>query len=97
MCSTGEKKHSANLIKISLLFVLFQMKTEIKEEALDFSSTTVSENHQSDSVTPSSGTNNSIEEEARMYLDAFTRSANLSWQQTPDEPMVSLLIDHLSY
>lgn len=68
------------------------MKTEIKEEALDFSSTTLSENHQSDSVTPSAGTNNSIEEEARMYLDAFTRSANLSWQQTPEEPMVSWII-----
>ncbi|KAK4327888.1 hypothetical protein Pmani_001663 [Petrolisthes manimaculis] len=65
------------------------MKTEIKEEALDFSSTTLSENHQSDTVTPSTGGSNSIEEEARMYLDAFTRSANLKWQQTPDEPLVS--------
>ncbi|KAK3854233.1 hypothetical protein Pcinc_039274 [Petrolisthes cinctipes] len=68
------------------------MKTEIKEEALDFSSTTLSENHQSDSVTPSAGSN-SIEEEARMYLDAFTRSANLNWQQTPDEPLETAATD----
>lgn len=67
---------------------IFQIKTEIKDEALDFSSTTLSENHQGDSSSSALSTNN-IGEEARMYLDAFARSANLPWQQSAEEATVS--------
>lgn len=63
------------------------MKAEIKEEALDFSNTTLSENLQGDSIS-SAFNAYSIEEEARMYLDAFARSANLSRQHTPDDAIV---------
>lgn len=65
------------------------MKTEIKEEALDFTSTTLSENHHGDSSSSALSTTN-IGEETRMYLDAFARSANLSWQQTAEDTTVSL-------
>ncbi|KAK8390236.1 hypothetical protein O3P69_010139 [Scylla paramamosain] len=64
------------------------IKTEIKEEALDFSSSTMSENHHSDSPSSALSTNN-IGEETRMYLDAFARSANLSWQQNTEETVES--------
>ncbi|KAG7154646.1 zinc finger and BTB domain-containing protein 49-like [Homarus americanus] len=62
------------------------MKAEIKEEALDFSSTTLSENLHGDSVSSTLSANN-IEEETRMYLDAFARSANLSRQPTTEETL----------
>lgn len=47
------------------------LKSEIKEEALDFSSNTIS----ADSPSFNDST---VEEETRLYLDAFTRSAGLS-------------------
>ncbi|KAK8737671.1 hypothetical protein OTU49_004181 [Cherax quadricarinatus] len=68
------------------------MKAEIKEEALDFSSTTLSENLHGDSI--SSALNaNSIEEETRMYLDAFARSANLSRQHASDDALETASVD----
>ncbi|KAK7072514.1 hypothetical protein SK128_018820 [Halocaridina rubra] len=51
------------------------MKTEVKEEALDFTNTALSESVAGENLPL---TASSIEEEARIYLDAFTRSANLS-------------------
>lgn len=76
---------------IVIISNLLQIKTEIKDEALDFSNTTLSENHHSDSSGSALSTNN-IGEETRMYLDAFARSANLSWQQTAEDTTVSLLL-----
>ena len=69
--------------------MIWQIKTEIKEEALDFSNTTMAENQQSDSSSSALSTNN-IGEETRMYLDAFARSANLSWQKSTEDTVVSL-------
>ncbi|XP_071529357.1 uncharacterized protein [Panulirus ornatus] len=68
------------------------MKAEIKEEALDFSNTALSENLQGDSVS-SAISSYSLEEEARMYLDAFARSANLSRQHTPDDVLETASVD----
>lgn len=70
------------------IFNLLQIKTEIKDEALDFSSTTLSETQHGDSSSSALSTN-TIGEETRMYLDAFARSANLAWQQTAEETTVS--------
>ncbi|XP_045608309.1 protein bric-a-brac 1 [Procambarus clarkii] len=68
------------------------MKPEIKEEALDFSSTTMSENLHGDSVNSALNAN-SIEEETRMYLDAFARSANLSRKHTSDDALETASVD----
>ncbi|KAG0718201.1 Longitudinals lacking protein-like [Chionoecetes opilio] len=68
------------------------IKTEIKEEALDFSNTTMSENHHSDSSSSAPRTN-TIGEETRMYLDAFARSANLTWQQPAEDTVETPVVD----
>ncbi|XP_064116044.1 zinc finger and BTB domain-containing protein 49-like [Macrobrachium nipponense] len=59
------------------------MKAEVKEEALDFTNTALSEGLHGENIPLST---NSIEEETRIYLDAFTRSANLNKAVPLDEP-----------
>ncbi|XP_066968677.1 protein abrupt-like [Macrobrachium rosenbergii] len=59
------------------------MKAEVKEEALDFTNTALSEGLHGENIPLST---NSIEEETRIYLDAFTRSANLNKSVPLDEP-----------
>ncbi|XP_047487872.1 zinc finger and BTB domain-containing protein 49-like [Penaeus chinensis] len=72
------------------------MKAEIKEEALDFSNTALSENLPNDSLTAALASN-SIEEETRMYLDAFARSANLARPLPLEETQESASLDGRPY